>query len=70
MHLTTDEVRHVAELAKLALTDAEVEEYTEQLSAILDYADLLRDVDTSDVAPTPTCCPSAISCARMNRLLA
>ncbi|MEZ4675242.1 MAG: Asp-tRNA(Asn)/Glu-tRNA(Gln) amidotransferase subunit GatC [Caldilineaceae bacterium] len=57
MHLTTDEVRHVAELAKLALTDAEVEEYTEQLSAILDYADLLRDVDTSDVAPTPYVLP-------------
>lgn len=57
MHLTTDEVRHVAELAKLALTDDEVEEYTQQLSAILDYADLLRDVDTSDVPPTPYVLP-------------
>ena len=57
MHLTTDEVRHVAELAKLALSDAEVEEYTQQLSAILDYADLLRAVDTSNVPPTPYVLP-------------
>ena len=57
MHLTTDEVRHVAELAKLALTEAEVEEYTQQLSAILDYADRLRAVDTSDVPPTPYVLP-------------
>ena len=57
MHLTTDEVRHVAELAKLALTDAEVEEYAQQLSAILDYADRLRDVDTSGVPPTPYILP-------------
>lgn len=53
MFLTTDEVRHVAELAKLALTDAEVEQYTRQLSAILDFAELLQQVDTSHVVPTP-----------------
>ncbi|MCB0064747.1 MAG: Asp-tRNA(Asn)/Glu-tRNA(Gln) amidotransferase subunit GatC [Caldilineaceae bacterium] len=57
MHLTTDEVRHVAELAKLSLTDAEVEEYTEQLSVILDYVDQLRTVDTSNVPPTPYVLP-------------
>lgn len=59
MHLTTDEVRHVAELAKLALTAAEVEAYAQQLSAILDYADLLRQVDTSNVPPTPYVLPLA-----------
>lgn len=59
MHLTTNEVRHVAELAKLALTDAEVEAYAQQLSAILDYADLLRNVDTSNVPPTPYVLPLA-----------
>jgi aspartyl-tRNA(Asn)/glutamyl-tRNA(Gln) amidotransferase subunit C len=57
MHLTTTEVRHVAELAKLALTEAEIEEYTQQLSAILDYADRLRAVDTSNVPPTPYVLP-------------
>ena len=53
MQLTREEVRHVAELAKLALTDAEVEQFTRQLSAILDYAEILQQVDTSSVPPTP-----------------
>jgi aspartyl-tRNA(Asn)/glutamyl-tRNA(Gln) amidotransferase subunit C len=53
MHLTQDEVRHVAELAKLQLSDAEVEQFTEQLSAVLGYAERLQEVDTSHVAPTP-----------------
>lgn len=59
MHLTTDEVRHVAELAKLRLTEAEIEQYTQQLSAILDYAELLQQVDTSQVPPTPYVLPLA-----------
>ena len=53
MQLTLDEVRHVAELAKLRLSEEEIAEYTEQLSAILEYADTLRSVDTSGVPPTP-----------------
>jgi aspartyl-tRNA(Asn)/glutamyl-tRNA(Gln) amidotransferase subunit C len=57
MQLTTDEVRHVAELAKLALTEEEIIKYTEQLSAILDYAALLQEVDTSGVPPTPYILP-------------
>lgn len=57
MQLTTDEVRHVAELAKLALTEDEIVQYTQQLSAILDYATLLQGVDTSGVPPTPYILP-------------
>ncbi len=57
MQLTTDEVRHVAELAKLALTEEEIVQYTQQLSAILDYAALLQEVDTSGVPPTPYILP-------------
>jgi aspartyl-tRNA(Asn)/glutamyl-tRNA(Gln) amidotransferase subunit C len=57
MRLTHDEVRHVAELAKLRLTASEVEQYTEQLSAILEYAQLLQMVDTSGVPPTPFVLP-------------
>ena len=57
MHLTTDEVRHVAELAKLRLTDDEIAQYTQQLSAILDYAEILQQVDTSHVPPTPYVLP-------------
>ena len=57
MQLTQDEVRHVAELAKLRLTEAEIEEYTGQLSAILDYATIIQEVDTSHVPPTPFVLP-------------
>ena len=57
MQLTTEEVRHVAELAKLALTEEEIVQYTQQLSAILDYAALLLQVDTSAVPPTPHILP-------------
>ncbi len=53
MKLTKDEVRHVAELAKLALTEAEIAQFTEQLSDILNYAERLQAVDTSHVPPTP-----------------
>ena len=47
MRLTTTEVRHVAELAKLALSDEEVNQYAGQLSAILEYAEHLLAIDTS-----------------------
>lgn len=57
MHLTAAEVRHVAELAKLALTEEEIATFATQLSAILDYAELLQQVDTSHVAPTPFVLP-------------
>ena len=57
MHLTEAEVRHVADLARLELTDDEIALYTEQLSAILDYAESLQQVDTSHVAPTPYVLP-------------
>ncbi|MEM7130858.1 MAG: Asp-tRNA(Asn)/Glu-tRNA(Gln) amidotransferase subunit GatC [Chloroflexota bacterium] len=53
MSLSQEEVRHVAELAKLQLTNEEVAQFTEQLSQILDYAEMLQEVDTSSIAPTP-----------------
>ena len=59
MHLTHTEVRHVAELAKLALSDDEVALFAEQISAILDYADQIQQVDTSGVPPTPYVLPLA-----------
>lgn len=57
MHLTIDEVRHVAELARLRLSEAELTLYAGQLSAILEYAARLQQVDTSHVPPTPYVLP-------------
>lgn len=57
MKLTKDEVRHVAELAKLQLSDAELDEYGGQLGQILTYAQQIQSVDTSAVPPTPQVLP-------------
>ncbi|MEO1133299.1 MAG: Asp-tRNA(Asn)/Glu-tRNA(Gln) amidotransferase subunit GatC [Cyanobacteria bacterium J06639_1] len=47
-----DQVRHVAHLARLALTEAEEEQLTGQLADILAYVEQLSELDTSDVEPT------------------
>lgn len=57
MPLSLSEVEHVAELARLRLTDEEKALFREQLSAILDYAEVLQGVDTSAIAPTATVLP-------------
>ncbi|MFQ5343062.1 MAG: Asp-tRNA(Asn)/Glu-tRNA(Gln) amidotransferase subunit GatC [Anaerolineae bacterium] len=52
MALSREEVSHIAELAKLGLTRHEMEQYREQLSAILDYAAMLQQLDTAAIPPT------------------
>jgi aspartyl-tRNA(Asn)/glutamyl-tRNA(Gln) amidotransferase subunit C len=51
MSLTADQVRWVAQLARLELSEAELERMTRQLSAIVDYVNQLRQVDTEGVEP-------------------
>lgn len=50
--ITRADVEHVAMLARLALTDDEIEQFTEQLGAILDHAAQVSALDTADVPPT------------------
>lgn len=57
MSLTPAEVEHIAELARLSLTDAEKALFREQLSAILAYAAAIQQVDTSAIPPTATVLP-------------
>lgn len=45
-------VRHVAHLARIAVTDEEVRLFGAQLSKILDYVNQLNELDTSGVTPT------------------
>ena len=52
MALTIDEVRHVARLARLRLSEEELEKMQQELSAILGYIDMLQEVDVTDVPPT------------------
>ena len=47
-----EQVRKVAHLARLELTEAEEEQFTTQLSSILDYFNQLSELDTDDVPPT------------------
>src|SRR5258708_57970 len=50
--LSRDDVVHVARLARLDLTEDEVERFTEQLAAVLEHADDVASLDTSGVPPT------------------
>jgi aspartyl-tRNA(Asn)/glutamyl-tRNA(Gln) amidotransferase subunit C len=51
MALTSEQVRWVAHLARLELSDAELEMMTRQLSAIIDYVNQLQQVATEGVEP-------------------
>ena len=51
MSLSLDEVRKVAQLARLELSDADLARMQQQLSAILDYVDQLQQLDTDGVEP-------------------
>ncbi len=52
MPLDERQVRHVAELARLKLTDDEAASYTRQLSDIMAYVEKLSELDTGDTPPT------------------
>jgi len=52
MAITREEVLHVARLARLELTEDEVERFAEQLSVILEAVSKVSELDLSDVPPT------------------
>lgn len=50
--ISIDQVKHVADLARLAITDEEAEMFTKQLDAIITFAEQLNELDTENVPPT------------------
>ncbi len=52
MDITKKNVEHVAELARLEITEQEKVVFTEQLSNILGYVEMLNELDTGEVSPT------------------
>ena len=50
--LSHDDVRHIAKLCRLNLSDEEVEKFAVELSSILDFVEQLQEVDTKNVEPT------------------
>lgn len=52
MKISREEVLHIALLARLGLTEAEVDKLSEQLSNILENFEILKQVDTTNIPPT------------------
>jgi aspartyl-tRNA(Asn)/glutamyl-tRNA(Gln) amidotransferase subunit C len=50
--LSRDQVLHVARLARLELTDEEIERFGSELSKVLDYIETINQLDLDDVPPT------------------
>ena len=57
MKLSREEVLHIARLARLGLTETEVDRLREQLSNILENFEVLQQVDTTDIPPTAQSIP-------------
>jgi aspartyl-tRNA(Asn)/glutamyl-tRNA(Gln) amidotransferase subunit C len=57
MALSRIQVQHIAELAKLKLSDEEIDRMTLQLSAILDHAARLQELNTDAIPPTASVIP-------------
>jgi aspartyl-tRNA(Asn)/glutamyl-tRNA(Gln) amidotransferase subunit C len=47
-----EEVKHIAKLARLGLTEKEIEKFRKELSSILDYVEKLKKVNVSKIEPT------------------
>jgi aspartyl-tRNA(Asn)/glutamyl-tRNA(Gln) amidotransferase subunit C len=52
MKISREEVLHIARLARVALTEEEVDRFSEQLSNLLENFEILQQVDTENVPPT------------------
>ncbi len=55
--LSADEVRAIADLARLELDEGDLARYQKQLSAVLDYFQKLEELDTSHIDPTSSVLP-------------
>lgn len=52
MTISEEEVRHIASLAKLKLSDEEVKKFSTELGQIAEFVETLKEVDVSEVNPT------------------
>jgi len=50
--LSEEEVRHIAKLARIELTEEEVRKFTVQMGGVLEYVEVLQEVDTDGVPET------------------
>jgi aspartyl-tRNA(Asn)/glutamyl-tRNA(Gln) amidotransferase subunit C len=52
MAISSDNIKHIAELSRLKLTSAEETKFGEQLGSVLKYIEMLDEVDTKNIEPT------------------
>lgn len=52
MSVSKEDVKHIAKLSKLELTEQELEKYTNELSSIVDFANELSNIDVEGIKPT------------------
>ena len=52
MKVTTKDVEYIAQLSRLTIPESEMEKFTEQFNQILNYADILNELDTKGIEPT------------------
>ena len=57
MKVTAKDVRHIANLSRLSIADSEMDKFTEQFNQILNYADILQELDTKGIEPSPYVLP-------------
>lgn len=57
MSISRDDVEHIAMLARMRLSDEELNRMTEQLAGILEHIAVLQEADTSDVPPSAATIP-------------
>lgn len=57
MKITRDQVQHVARLARLELSEEELETFTGQMDSILEYVEKLNALDTDGIVPTSHAVP-------------
>ncbi len=50
--ITIDDLEHIAKLARIELTEEEKQTFLPQLDSVLDYLDILNQVNTDDISPT------------------
>ena len=57
MKVTTKDVEYIAQLSRLTVSADDLEKFTEQFNQILGYADILQELDTEGIEPTPYVLP-------------
>ena len=57
MKVSAEEVKYIAQLSRLSVPESELQDFTEQFNQILNYADILQNLDSDGIEPSPYVLP-------------